>query len=83
MGWLASRYAYNGTRLQVPGAVKKRVIFDWLGIYLSAAISFRLLLSFVGTEGLQNVRMQTELALAHGMQATLVPMVPSTRFGPF
>ncbi len=75
IGWLASRHAYNATPLQVPGAVKKRVIFDCLGIYLGAAISFRLLLSFVGTEGLQNVRMQTELALAHGMQATLVPII--------
>ena len=33
----------------------------------------RLLLSFVTTEGLDNVRMQTELSLAHGIQATLVP----------
>jgi serine phosphatase RsbU (regulator of sigma subunit) len=74
IGWLASRHAYNAP-LQVPGAVKKRVIFDCLGIYLGAAISFRLLLSFVGTEGLQNVRMQTELSLAHGIQATLVPTI--------
>jgi serine phosphatase RsbU (regulator of sigma subunit) len=75
IGWLAVRHAYNATPLQVPGAVKKRVIFDCVGIYLSAAISFRLLLSFVSTEGLQSVRMQTELSLAHGIQATLVPTI--------
>jgi phosphoserine phosphatase RsbU/P len=32
-----------------------------------------LLLSFVSNEGLANIRMQTELSLAHGIQATLVP----------
>jgi len=34
-----------------------------------------LLISFVTTEGLENVRMETELSLAHGIQATLVPTV--------
>ncbi len=38
-------------------------------------MGFRLLLSFVATEGLANVRMQTELSLARGIQATLVPTV--------
>jgi serine phosphatase RsbU (regulator of sigma subunit) len=75
IGWLAGRHAYDATSLQVPVALKKRVIFDCLGIYLGAGLSFRLLLSFVGIEGLQNVRMQTELSLAHGMQATLVPTI--------
>ena len=31
------------------------------------------LLSFVSNEGLANVRMQTELSLAHVIQSTLVP----------
>jgi sigma-B regulation protein RsbU (phosphoserine phosphatase) len=38
-------------------------------------LGFRLLLSFVTTEGVANVRMQTELALAHDIQTTLVPTV--------
>jgi sigma-B regulation protein RsbU (phosphoserine phosphatase) len=32
-------------------------------------------MSFVTTEGLDSVRMQTELLLAHGIQATLVPAI--------
>lgn len=75
VGWLAGRQAYSTTRLPVPVALKERVIFDCLGIYLGASLGFRLLLSFVSTEGLQNVRMQTELSLAHGIQATLVPNI--------
>ncbi len=75
IGWLASRPAYSATSWQIPGALRKRVIIDCVGIYLGAGLSFRLVLSFIGTEGLKNVRMQTELALAHGMQATLVPTI--------
>jgi sigma-B regulation protein RsbU (phosphoserine phosphatase) len=38
-------------------------------------LSYRLLQSFLSYEGLAGVRMQTELSLAHGIQATLVPTV--------
>jgi serine phosphatase RsbU (regulator of sigma subunit) len=51
------------------------VVFDAVGIWLGTGLGVRLLLSFVTTEGLDNVRMQTELSLAHGIQATLVPTI--------
>ena len=49
---------------------------------MAGGFGFRLLLSFVTNEGLANVRMQTELSVAHGIQATLVPdiYVPTSRF---
>ena len=50
-----------------------QILFDAWGIWISLGFCFRLLLSFVSNEGLANVRMQTELSLAHGIQATLVP----------
>jgi len=59
--------------LPLPRALKERVVFDAIGIWLSAGLGLRMLLSFLTTEGLANVRMQTELSLAHDIQATLVP----------
>ena len=35
----------------------------------------RLLISFLTTQGAASVRMQTELALAHEIQSTLVPVI--------
>ncbi len=70
--------AYRGasvSRVSLPDALRSRVVFDALGIWLGVGVGFRLLLSFVTTEGLDTVRMQTELSLAHGIQATLVPTI--------
>ena len=70
--------AYQGasvSRVSLPDALRSRVVFDALGIWLGVGVGFRLLLSFVTTQGLDNVRMQTELSLAHGIQATLVPTI--------
>ena len=57
----------------IPQAMKARVLFDSIGIWICGVLGFRLLLLFVTDEGLANVRMQTELSLAHGIQARLVP----------
>ena len=70
--------AYAGasvSRVSLPDALRSRVVFDAVGIWLAVGLGFRLLLSFVTTEGLDNVRMQTELSLAHGIQSTLVPTI--------
>jgi len=61
--------------LPVPIAVHRRVLFDAIGILVGIGFGTRFLLFFTGTEGLASVRMQTELALAHGIQATLVPTI--------
>ena len=61
--------------LPVPVAVHRRVLFDAIGILVGIGFGTRFLLFFAGTEGLASVRMQTELSLAHGIQATLVPTV--------
>jgi serine phosphatase RsbU (regulator of sigma subunit) len=71
-GWKPSAVSSS---LPLPPALKQRVLFDAIGIWFSASLGLRLLLSFVTREGLANVRMQTELSLAHGIQATLVPTV--------
>ena len=71
-GWTSSTVS---APVPLPHAVKERVLFDAIGIWISASLGLRLLLSFVTKEGLANVRMQTELSLAHGIQATLVPTV--------
>src|SRR5271167_4524312 len=61
--------------LPVPVAVHRRVLFDAVGILVAIGFGARFLLFFAGTEGVASVRMQTELSLAHGIQATLVPTV--------
>ena len=73
--WLGYWASHVSTPLPVPVAVHRRVLFDAVGILLGIAFGIRFLLLFAGTEGVESVRMQTELSLAHGIQATLVPTV--------
>ena len=73
--WLGYRASHASTPLPVPVAVHRRVLFDAIGILVAMAFGSRFLLFFAGTEGVASVRMQTELSLAHGIQATLVPTV--------
>ena len=68
-------FPYASARLPVPEALKQRVAFDGIAILLCTAFGYRLLQSFLSQEGLASVRMQTELSLAHEIQATLVPTV--------
>ena len=73
LGWITYTNSILVTSWPIPQAMKARIVFDAIGIIISGGLGFRLLLSFVTREGLANVRMQTELALAHGIQARLVP----------
>jgi len=72
-GWLTYSISLVLAPWPIPEALRARVLFDAIGVWASGVLGLRLLLSFVTTEGLDNVRMQTELSLAHGIQATLVP----------
>jgi Stage II sporulation protein E (SpoIIE) len=73
--WLGYWVSHVSTPLPVPVAVHRRVLFDAIGILVDISFGLRFLLFFAGTEGAASVRMQTELSLAHGIQATLVPTV--------
>jgi sigma-B regulation protein RsbU (phosphoserine phosphatase) len=73
--WLGYWASHVSTPLPVPVAVHRRVLFDAIGILVGIGFGTRFLLFFAGTEGLASVRMQTELSLAHGIQATLVPTI--------
>jgi len=73
LGWLTYPISLSVTPWPIPHALKVRILFDAIGIFISVGLGYRLLLSFVSKEGLANVRMETELSLAHGIQATLVP----------
>lgn len=75
LGWLGYRASHGSTPFPVPEALHGRVVFDAWGILVSMGLGSRLLTLFAGTEGLVMMRMQTELFLAHGIQATLVPTV--------
>ena len=73
LGWLTYPISLAIKPWPIPQPLKVRILFDAIGIIISGGLGYRLLLSFVSNEGLANVRMQTELSLAHGIQATLVP----------
>jgi sigma-B regulation protein RsbU (phosphoserine phosphatase) len=73
--WLGYRASHVSTPLPVAVAVHRRVLFDAIGILVGISLGTRFLLFFAGTEVVASVRMQTELSLAHGIQATLVPTV--------
>ena len=73
--WLGYWASHVSPPLPVPVAVHRRVLFDAIGILVGIGFGTRFLLFFAGTEGLASIRMQTELSLAHGIQATLVPTI--------
>jgi len=75
IAWLGYWASHISPPLPAPVAVHRRVLFDAIGILLGVGLGARFLLFFAGTEGLASVRMQTELSLAHGIQATLVPTI--------
>lgn len=73
--WLGYWASHVSTPLPVPVPVHQRVLFDAIGILVGIGFGARFLLFFAGTEGVASVRMQTELSLAHTIQATLVPTI--------
>ena len=73
--WLGVRVSHSSPALPDAAALKRRVVFDAVGILAGTFIGYRWLVAFIRTEGIASVRMQTELSLAHGIQATLVPPI--------
>jgi serine phosphatase RsbU (regulator of sigma subunit) len=71
--WLGVRLSFHSSAPPDLEALHRRVVFDAIGILVGTGLGYRLLVNFIRTEGLATVRMQNELALAHGIQATLVP----------
>jgi len=71
--WLAVRISLHSSASPDLEVMHRRVVFDAIGILVGTTVGYRLLVDFIRTEGFATIRMQTELALAHGMQATLVP----------
>jgi hypothetical protein len=71
--WLGVRISFHSPAPPDVEALKRRVVFDAIGVLVGTVLGYRLLVDFIRTEGVATVRMQTELALAHGIQATLVP----------
>jgi len=75
IAWLGYRSSHVSTLPPPRVAVHRRVLFDAIGTLVGIAFGVRFMLLFAGTQGVASVRMQTELSLAHGIQATLVPTV--------
>ena len=71
--WLAVQISFHASASPDLEAMHRRVVFDAIGILVGTTVGYRLLIDFIRAEGFATVRIQTELALAHGIQATLVP----------
>jgi len=71
--WLGVRVSFHSPAPPDMEALNRRVVFDAICILVGTGLGYRLLVDFIRTEGVATVRMQTELGLAHGIQATLVP----------
>jgi len=75
LGILAYHSELASVSIHIPDKVYWRVVFDVVGIWLLTGLGFRLLLSFITKQGLESIRMETELSLAHAIQSTLVPTI--------
>jgi len=56
-----------------PPAREKRLILDASCLMVAMLLGYRLFLNFANTEGIAHIQLETELALAHRLQKTLVP----------
>src|SRR5271166_4518514 len=65
LGCLAVR---GSPTLPVPDPILRRVLVDTLVAWTGMGLGYRIMLSFITSEGLDHVRMHTEMALAHGIQ---------------
>ena len=55
--------------------VNQRIVIDAAGIGMATLLGFNFFGSFINTRGLEQVKIQTELAVAQTMQSTLVPPI--------
>jgi serine phosphatase RsbU (regulator of sigma subunit) len=56
-----------------PPAREQRLILDASCLMVAMLLGYRLFLNFANTEGIAHIQLETELALAHRLQKTLVP----------
>lgn len=58
-----------------PPVREQRIVLDASCLMVAMVLGYRLFLNFANTEGIAHIQMETELALAHSLQKTLVPTV--------
>jgi len=56
-----------------PPVREQRLILDASCLMVAMLLGYRLFLNFANTEGIAHIQLETELALAHRLQKTLVP----------
>jgi len=60
---------------RTPESTRQRTVMDVAYTFLAMMLGYRLFLSFITTEGITHVAVQTELSFAHAIQNTLVPPI--------
>jgi len=62
------------SKLSEPPPVREqRIVLDASCLMMAMVLGYRLFLNFANTEGIAHIQLETELALAHSLQKTLVP----------
>jgi serine phosphatase RsbU (regulator of sigma subunit) len=61
--------------LSLPDQARHKIVFDAIGIMTGIVLGSQFFLRFMTTQGLEHIRAQTALELAHGIQQTLVPPI--------
>lgn len=56
-----------------PPVREQRIVLDASCLMMAMLLGYRLFLNFANTEGIAHIQLETELALAHRLQKTLVP----------
>jgi serine phosphatase RsbU (regulator of sigma subunit) len=56
-----------------PPVREQRIVLDASCLMVAMLLGYRLFLNFANTEGIAHIQLETELALAHRLQKTLVP----------
>lgn len=69
----AAKWLPHGPEIPVAPAVRSRIALDAIGLLATTLLGYRLFLRFISTQGIEQIRVLTELELAHAIQQTLVP----------
>jgi serine phosphatase RsbU (regulator of sigma subunit) len=70
-----SKWLPRGAQISVSPEAGHRIAFDAIGILVAMLLGLRFFVRFVNTQGVEQIRVRTELELAHEIQETLVPPI--------
>jgi serine phosphatase RsbU (regulator of sigma subunit) len=71
----SGKWLPHGPDIPVATAARGRIAFDAVGLLATTLLGYGMFLRFITTQGVEQIRVRTQLELAQAMQQTLVPPV--------